>query len=49
MEASDAAKLRDLVAENAKRKLLAEAHLDIPALKVNVGVELQSVRVLIVR
>jgi len=34
MEASDAAKLRDLEAENNKlKKLLAEAHLDIHALK----------------
>ena len=34
MEASDAAKLRDLEAENAKlKRLLAEAHLDIHALK----------------
>ena len=34
MEASDASKLRDLESENAKlKKLLAEAHLDIHALK----------------
>lgn len=34
IEASDAAKLRDLEAENNKlKKLLAEAHLDIHALK----------------
>ena len=33
MEATDAAKLRDLQAENAKlKRLLAEAHLDIHAL-----------------
>ena len=34
MEASDASKLRELESENAKlKKLLAEAHLDIHALK----------------
>ncbi len=34
MEASDASKLRDLESENAKlKRLLAEAHLDIHALK----------------
>jgi putative transposase len=34
MEASEAARLRELEAENAKlKKLLAEAHLDIHALK----------------
>ena len=40
MEASDAAKLRDLEAENAKlKRLLAEAHLDIHALKSVFGVK----------
>ena len=40
MEASDAAKLRDLEAENNKlKKLLAEAHLDIHALKSVFGVK----------
>ena len=34
MEASDAKRLKELVSENAKlKKLLAEAHLDIHALK----------------
>jgi putative transposase len=40
MEASDASKLRDLESENAKlKKLLAEAHLDIHALKSVFGVK----------
>ena len=40
MEASDAAKLRDLEAENNKlKKLLAESHLDIHALKSVFGVK----------
>ncbi len=39
MEASDASKLRGLESENAKlKKLLAEAHLDIHALKSVFGV-----------
>lgn len=40
MEASDAQRLRELEAENAKlKKLLAEAHLHIEALKVGFGVK----------
>ena len=40
MEASDASKLRDLESENAKlKRLLAEAHLDIHALKSVFGVK----------
>jgi putative transposase len=40
MEASDASKLRGLESENAKlKKLLAEAHLDIHALKSVFGVK----------
>lgn len=45
MEASDAKRLRDFEAENAKlkklllKKLLAEAHLDKDALKVAFGVK----------
>jgi putative transposase len=40
MQASDAAKLRELESENAKlKKLLAEAHLDIHALKSVFGVK----------
>ncbi len=40
MEASEAQRLRDLEAENARlKKLLAEAHLDIEALKVGFGVK----------
>jgi putative transposase len=40
MEASDAKRLRDLEAENAKlKKLLAEAHLDMHALKSVLGVK----------
>ena len=40
MEASDALKLRGLESENAKlKKLLAEAHLDIHALKSVFGVK----------
>jgi len=40
MEATDAKRLRDLEAENAKlKKLLAEAHLDIHALKGVFGVK----------
>jgi putative transposase len=40
MEASDARLLRNVQAENAKlKKLLAEAHLDIEALKVGFGVK----------
>ena len=40
MEASDARRLKDLESENAKlKKLLAEAHLDIDALKGVFGVK----------
>ena len=40
MEASDAKRLRELEEENAKlKKLLAEAHLHIEALKVGFGVK----------
>ncbi len=40
MDTSDASKLRDLESENAKlKKLLAEAHLDIHALKSVFGVK----------
>ena len=40
MQASDAGKLRELETENAKlKKLLAEAHLDIHALKGVFGVK----------
>ena len=40
LEVSDAKKLRDLEGENAKlKKLLAEAHLDIHALKSVFGVK----------
>lgn len=40
MEASDARRLRELEAENAElKKLLAEAHLDIHALKSVFGVK----------
>jgi putative transposase len=40
MEISDAKRLRDVEAENARlKKLLAEAHLDIEALKVAFGVK----------
>jgi len=40
MEASDARRLRELEAENARlKKLLAEAHLDISALKGVFGVK----------
>ena len=40
MEASETQRLRDLEAENARlKKLLAEAHLDIEALKVGLGVK----------
>ena len=40
MQASDADKLRELESENAKlKKLLAEAHLDIHALKGVFGVK----------
>jgi len=40
MNSSDAKRLRDLEAENAKlKKLLAEAHLDISALKGVFGVK----------
>ncbi len=40
MEASEAARLRELEAANAKlKKLLAEAHLDIHALKGVFGVK----------
>ena len=40
MEASDARRLRELEAENAKlKKLLAEAHLDMHALKSVLGVK----------
>jgi putative transposase len=40
MEASDASRLRDLESENTTlKKLLAEAHLDIHALKSVFGVK----------
>ena len=40
MEASDAKRLRDLESENAKlKRLLAEAHLDMHALKSVLGVK----------
>jgi putative transposase len=40
MEATDAKRLRELEGENGKlKKLLAEAHLDIEALKVGFGVK----------
>lgn len=40
MEASDAKRLNSLESENARlKKLLAEAHLDIEALKVGFGVK----------
>ena len=40
MEASEAQRLRELEAENAKlKKLLAEAHLDMHALKSVLGVK----------
>lgn len=40
MEVSDARRLRELEAENSKlKKLLAEAHLDVEALKVAFGVK----------
>ena len=40
MEASEARRLRDLEVENTRlKKLLAEAHLDIEALKVGFGVK----------
>ena len=40
MDATDAKRLKDLEAENAKlKKLLAEAHLDIDALKGVFGVK----------
>lgn len=40
MEASDAKRLRELETENNKlKKLLAEAHLDMEALKVAFGVK----------
>lgn len=40
LQVSDAKRLRELEAENAKlKKLLAEAHLDVEALKVAFGVK----------
>lgn len=40
MQASDTRRLRDIEAENGKlKKLLAEAHLDIEALKIGFGVK----------
>lgn len=40
MEANEARRLRDLEVENARlKKLLAEAHLDLEALKVGFGVK----------
>ena len=40
MDVSDAKRLRELEAENSKlKKLLAEAHLDVEALKVSFGVK----------
>jgi putative transposase len=39
-QASDTKRLRDIEAENGKlKKLLAEAHLDIEALKIGFGVK----------
>jgi putative transposase len=40
MEAEEARRLKDLELENARlKKLLAEAHLDLEALKVGFGVK----------
>jgi putative transposase len=40
MEADEAKRLRELEAENGRlKRLLAEAHLDIEALKVGFGVK----------
>ena len=40
MEADEARRLKDLEVENARlKKLLAEAHLDLEALKVGFGVK----------
>lgn len=40
MQASEASRLREIEAENARlKKLLAEAHLNIEALKVGFGVK----------
>ena len=40
MEADEARRLRDLEVKNARlKKLLAEAHLDLEALKVGFGVK----------
>jgi putative transposase len=40
MQASETKRLRDIEAENGKlKKLLAEAHLDIEALKIGFGVK----------
>lgn len=40
MQTSDTKRLRDVEAENSKlKKLLAEAHLDIEALKIGFGVK----------
>ena len=40
MQASDTKRLHDIEAENGKlKKLLAEAHLDIEALKIGFGVK----------
>jgi putative transposase len=40
MQTSDTKRLRDIEAENSKlKKLLAEAHLDIEALKIGFGVK----------
>ena len=40
MEAAEARRLKDLEVENARlKKLLAEAHLDLEALKVGFGVK----------
>ena len=45
MEASDARRLRELEAENAKLKhLLAEAHLDMHALKSVLGVTVLGIK-----
>ncbi len=42
MEAEDAKRLKELESENARlKRLLAEAHLDIEALKVGFGVKRQ--------
>ena len=45
LQVSEAKRLRELEAENAKlKKLLAEAHLDVEALKVAFGVKREAHR-----